>query len=311
MSKLRLVVSLPNQNHYQKEQAKAAQMQAEGLGAEVKILDANNDSVSQSQQLLEVLQSKSAPRPDAILVEPLTSTGLIRVAEAAVAAGVSWVLLNSHVDYIDRLRSQSKACVFAVTRDHVEIGRIQGRQFAALLPNGGTVLYVQGPNTSAAAVQRTTGMESVKPANINVRALRSQWTEQSAHEAVAAWLRLSTSKPEAIDLVGCQYDGIARGARKAFQEVLRGEDRDRWLALPFTGVDGLPDEGQVWVNRGELVATVVAPITTLVATDLLVNALRTGTQPSGLTLLELKSYPPLEALSALGAKRAAQKPTGA
>jgi len=74
MSKLRLVVSLPNQNHYQKEQAKAAQMQAEGLGAEVKILDANNDSVSQSQQLLEVLQSKSAPRPDAILVEPLTST---------------------------------------------------------------------------------------------------------------------------------------------------------------------------------------------------------------------------------------------
>jgi hypothetical protein len=81
--------------------------------------------------------------------------------------------------------------------------------------------------------------------------------------------------------------------------------------LPFTGVDGLPDEGQVWVNRGELVATVVAPVTTLVATDLLVNALRTGTQPSGLTLLELKSYPPLEALSALGAKRAAQKPTGA
>jgi ribose transport system substrate-binding protein len=311
MSKLRLVVSLPNQNHYQKEQAKAAQMRAEVLGADVKILDANNDSVSQSQQLLEVLQSKSAPRPDAIMVEPLTSTGLIKVAEAAVAAGVSWVLLNSHVDYIDRLRSQSKACVFAVTRDHVEIGRIQGRQFAALLPNGGTVLYVQGPNTSAAAVQRTTGMESVKPAHINIRALRSQWTEQSAHEAVAAWLRLSTSKPEAIDLVGCQYDGIARGARKAFQEVVKGEDRDRWLALPFTGVDGLPDEGQVWVNRGELVATVVAPITTLVATDLLVNALRTGAQPSGLTLLELKSYPPLETLSALGTKRVNQKTTGA
>jgi ribose transport system substrate-binding protein len=301
MKPLRLLVSLPNNNHYQKEQAKAAISRGHQLGAEVRVLDGDNNPVTQSQQVVEALQSHEA-RPDAILVEPLTSTALVKVAEAAVAAGVGWVLLNSHSDYLDRLRDRPKVPVFAVTRDHIEIGRIQGKQFAALLPAGGSVLYIQGPNNSAAAVQRTQGMESTRPANIAIRALRSQWTEESAHEAVQAWLRLSTSRAGSIDVVGCQYDGIAAGARKAFRE-LDSAERDRWLALPITGVDGLPDEGQVWVNHGELTATVVALTTTAVAVEMVVKALQTGVQPSPVTLVELKSYPPLEKL-AMKAKKA-------
>jgi len=195
MSRLRIIVSLPNQNHYQQAQAKAAQLKAGGLGGEVQVLDADNDAVNQSQQLLAVLQSSSTPLPTAILVEPLTSSGLGKVAAAAVAAGVAWVLLNSQADYLEQLRAKAKAAVFAVTRDHTEIGRIQGRQFAALLPGGGTVLYIQGPNTSAAATQRTRGAESVSPGNISLRPLRSQWTEESGRETVDAWLRLSTSRP--------------------------------------------------------------------------------------------------------------------
>jgi len=304
MKPLRLLVSLPNRNHYQLEQAKAATSRASQLGADARVLDADNNPVTQSQQIVEALQSRDG-RPDAILVEPLTSTALVKVAEAAVGSGVAWVLLNSDADYVQRLRSKPNVPVFVVTRDHVEIGRIQGRQFAALLPDGGSVLYMQGPNTSAAAVQRTQGMESTRPANITIRALRSQWTEQSAHEAVQSWLRLSTSRPGSIQVVGCQYDGIAAGARKAFREVASSEDRDKWLALPITGVDGLPDEGQVWVNRGELTATVVALTTTAVAVEMVVKALEKGVQPAPVTLVELKSYPPLEklALKALKTKK--------
>ena len=301
MKPLRLLVSLPNRNHYQQEQAKAAINRASQLGAEARVLDADNNPVTQSQQVVEALQGHEA-RPDAVLVEPLTSTALVKAAEAAVGAGVGWVLLNSHADYVDRLRSQPKVPVFAVTRDHIEIGRIQGRQFAALLPGGGVVLYIQGPNNSGAAVQRTQGMESNRPANIAIRSLRSQWTEESAYEAVQAWLRLSTSRPESIDVVGCQYDGIAAGARKAFRDLTSTEDFNRWLAVPVTGVDGLPDEGQVWVNRGELTATVVALTTTAVAVEMVVKALQTGVQPPPLTLVELKSYPALETL-ALKAKK--------
>ena len=174
MKKFHFVVSLPNQNTYHLEQAAAARETALQLGGEVEILHADNDAVTQSRQVLEIVQSRAQSKPDAILFEPLTTTGLVRAAEAAVGAGIGWVVLNSDVDYLEQLRGiNSKVPVFGVTRDHTEIGRIQGRQFAALLPNGGTVLYVQGPANNSAAVQRTAGLESTKPANIQIKALRS------------------------------------------------------------------------------------------------------------------------------------------
>jgi ribose transport system substrate-binding protein len=297
VKKLRFVVSLPNDNSYQHEQATSAKETALRLGAEVQVLHAGNDAVTQSQQVLDAIQSRSASPPDAILFEPLTSTGLVRAAEAAVAAGIGWVVLNSDTDYLNRLRSGSKVPVFSVTRDHTEIGRIQGRQFAALLPGGGTVLYVQGPANNSAAVQRTIGMESTKPANIQIKALRSHWEEISAHQAVSSWLRLATNRATSIGVVGCQYDGIAKGARRAFEELPDQTERERWLRLPFTGVDGLPTEGKAWVDQGILAATVVSLTTTQVALQMLVQAIGNGEQPPLRTLIDLASYPPLENLS--------------
>jgi ribose transport system substrate-binding protein len=264
----------------------------------VQILHADNDAVTQSQQLLEIVQSRAIPRPDAILFEPLTTTGLARVGEAAVKAGIGWVVLNSDVDYLERLRSSPRVPVFAVTRDHTEIGRIQGRQFSVLLPQGGSVLYIQGPATNSAAVQRTAGMESTKAPNIHVKTLRSNWEEAGAQDAVSAWLRLSTARAGSIGVVGCQYDGIAMGARKAFEGVSDRTEREHWLSLPFTGVDGLPREGKAWVDRGILAATVVAPTTTQIAIQMLVQAFEKGSQPPARTLIELASYPSLEELAA-------------
>lgn len=302
MNKLKFVVSLPNENSYQLEQAKAAREVAAELGVDVQICFADNDSVTQSQQLLEIMQS-ATDRPVAILFEPLTATALARVGEAAVAAGIGWVVLNCDVEYLPALRSRAQAPVFSVTRDHTEIGRIQGKQFAALLPGGGTVLYLQGPATNSAAVQRTIGMESTKPGNIKTKPLRSPWTEPGAYEAISAWLRLSTSRAGTVDVVGCQYDGIAMGARKAFQEHSESAERDQWLGLPFTGIDGLPKEGRAWVDQGSLTATVVSGITTRVALEIAAKAFQSGTQPPERTVIEASSYPSLEKLATIGRQR--------
>jgi ribose transport system substrate-binding protein len=302
MKRLKFVVSLPNENDYQREQAKAARETGARLGIEIRMFQADNDAVIQSQQLLEVVQSKTE-RPDAILFEPLTATALARVGEAAVAAGIAWVVLNCDVDYLPAMRSRANVPVFSVTRDHTDIGRIQGKQFAALLPGGGTLLYVQGPATSSAAAQRTNGMESTKPANVKLKTLRSSWTEQGAHEAVSSWLRLSTSRANSIDLIGCQYDGIAMGARKAFEEHQDQDERDQWLRRPFTGIDGLPTEGQAWVDQGLLTATVIAGITTRMGVELLSAALKSGAHPPERTVIEAQSYPSLENLAEIGKMR--------
>ena len=158
------------------------------------------------------------------------------------------------------------------------------------------MLYIQGPANNSAAMQRTVGMESTKPSNIQIKALRSNWEEATAHQAVSSWLRLSTNRATAIGVVGCQYDGIAKGARKAFEE-LAGAERERWMSVPFTGVDGLPTEGKAWVDQGLLAATVVSLTTTQVAIQMLADALQKGTQPQLRTLIELSSYQPLESLS--------------
>ena len=52
---------------------------------------------------------------------------------------------------------------------------------------------------------------------------------------------------------------MAIGARAAFEELDSEIDRDRWLKLPFTGVDGLPKTGQAWVKAGTLSATIFVP----------------------------------------------------
>ena len=292
----RIVVSLTtNDNDYQIEQAKSAEEAARRYGAEVRIVYADNDAINQSTQLLKEIQSPLQVRPDAVVFEPVGGTALPQVARAAATAGIGWVVLNREAGYIADLRRESKAPIFAVSSDHLEIGRIQGRQFAALLPKGGSVLYVQGPSENSAAKDRTAGMMETRPANIQVTALKGQWTEESALRAVRSWLKLTTSQRAVIDLVAAQDDSMAVGARKAFQE-LPELDRDRWLKLPFIGCDGLPKTGQAWVRSGLLAATIFVPPNTGLAVEMLVQAILQGRPQPERAVTEPSSIPPLQEL---------------
>jgi ribose transport system substrate-binding protein len=306
MKKLNFLVSLTtNDNDYQIEQAASAEESARRLGADLRIIYAENDAITQSQQLLRIIQSASpGTRPDAIIFEPAGSTGLPQVARAAASAGIGWVILNREAEYISELRSAHRAPVFSITSDHREIGRIQGRQAGALLPHGGSILYIQGPSGSDAAQQRTEGLQEAKPKNVQARMLRAQWTEASSHQAVSAWLRLSTSRELVMDAIVAQDDSMAMGARKALQEISDLHQRDRWLSLPFTGCDGMPKTGQTWVRNGSLAATVIVPPNTGLALEMLVKTIHTGVLPAERTFTDVRSYPPLSDLAPQPKKRA-------
>jgi len=295
--KLRILVSLTtNDNDYQIEQAQSAEQAAKRLGVAVEIAQADNDAITQSTQILKAVQSEPAIRPDGIVFEPVGGTALPQVARAAAAAGIGWAVLNRDASYIPELRKIANTPIFNVSSDHVEIGRIQGRQFAALLPRGGSVLYVQGPSENSAAKERTAGMQETKPASIQVILLKAQWTEESSLRAVRSWLKLTTSQKSLIDLIGAQDDSMAMGARKAFQELINEADRERWLKLPFTGCDGLPNTGQAWVRSGILAATVFVPPNTGQALEMLVQALQQKKQVPERVLIPPRSIPSLDAL---------------
>ncbi len=298
MQKLRFVASLTtNDNDYQMEQAAAAQEAAKRLNVELEILYAENDAILQSQQLLKIIQSNSGSHPDGIIFEPVGGTALPQVAKAAAVAGIGWVVLNREVDYLSELRRAYKVPVFAVTSDHEEIGRLQGKQLAALLPNGGSVLLIQGPSESLAAKQRTTGMYETKPIGVQVKLMKGNWTEASAYKAVSSWLKLSTSQQTPIDVIAAQNDAMALGARKAFQELGDSVARDRFLAAPYLGIDGVSKTGQSWLRRGLLNATIVVPANTDQALDMLVHAVQSGTIPPEKTLTVPRSMPIVEELA--------------
>jgi ribose transport system substrate-binding protein len=307
MAKFKFFLSIPtDDNDYQQEQAAAARETAQRLGFDLEVVHANNDAIKQSDQILKVIQAPPDNRPHAILFEPLGATALPQVARAASAAGIGWVVLNRFAEYLPELRRASRAPAFSVSSDHVEIGRIQGLQFAALLPQGGSILYVQGPSENSAAKERTTGMQQTKPPNIRVNMLKGQWTEESAYKAVLSWMRLPTSAKQALDLVGAQDDSMAMGARKAMQETPDAGVREKWLQLPFTGCDGLLNGGQKAVRSGTLAATVIVPPNTQPALEMLVAALEQGKSPLEQVLTVPSSFPSLADLMHQGTKKKAK-----
>jgi ribose transport system substrate-binding protein len=290
MNKLTVVVALTTRdNDYQAEQASSASEAASRLGVKIDVIYADNDAVNQSQQLVKIIQDRTQ-RLDAILVEPV-GTPMPQVAKAAVAAGIGWGILNREAEYIPELRRTSQVPVFAVSPDQEEVGRIQGKQMAALTAEG-NILYIEGPSSSSAANLRTKGMLSTKPAQVEVKMLKGDWSERSAHHAVTSWLSLSTSKQLNIRAVVCQNDAMAIGARKVLGGLTAGE-REKWRAIPFTGCDGVTQTGQEWVRTGQLRATVVIPPMAGLALEMLAKAVSTGSLPAERTLCASRSFPDL------------------
>lgn len=299
MKKLRFLLSLTTKdNDFQLEQAASAQQAARQLGADLEILYADNDSITQSTQLLKVIQSAPESLPSAIVFEPVGGTAFPQVARAATTAGIGWAVLNREAEYVSELRKASRVPVFSLSSDHREIGKIQGQQFCALLPKGGSILYIQGPSENSAAKDRAIGMQMALRSDIQVTALRGQWTEESAYKSVTSWLKLNIAHKVSIHLIGAQNDAMAMGARMAFQDVGEESERAEWLRLPFTGVDGLPKTGQSWVRTGSLTATVIVPPNAGQAITMLAPAIQGNSTVPERSFTVAVSFPTLEKLAA-------------
>lgn len=297
MKKFKCIYSIPGDNLYLREQTSAAQACAGRLGMDLQVVAADMDPILQSQQLLAYVQGPESERPDAIFIEPVNATGLPRVAEAAVGAGISWVVSNAQVDYMTKLRRHAKAPVYLISQDHVEIGRLQGRQLAALLPHGGSVLYLRGPAMSSIASRRFEGLERGKPSNVEIKSIKVQGsTADNAATAVAAWLALSTVHAAATDLIVSQNADFIFGARKAFESKTAESERARWLSIPCLGA-GVASQIKPLVDNGTLRAAAITSLTMERAFDMLAQAVKQKSLPPENTFVEAYSYPSFDDLA--------------
>jgi ribose transport system substrate-binding protein len=159
---------------------------------------------------------------------------------------------------------------------------------------------VGGPPTNLQKQPRA-GVQETMPGNIELQAVRGKWTEESGAHAMEVRLKIKGSRPPDVGVIGCQNDAMAMGARRAVEALPAGTQRDLWLQLPFIGCDGVPTSGQLWVQKGSLAATIVAPPLAGRAMDLVLSAITSGRPMTEHTLVGPTSYPAVDQLSRTGA----------
>lgn len=296
MKKLRFLVALrKRESSYQRQNATAVEKAAVRLGVELETVFATGDAIAQSEQLLKVIQSSNL-RPDAILCAPIGST-MMQVARAAAAAGIGWAILSREVPYIEELRRSTSAPMFSVRIDHKQVGQIQAKQIAALLPQGGMALCLLGPTGHPNTEERFNSFMAAKPSNIQVKTVTADWTRAGAHKAMTRWLQLRTYRDAPVNLIAAQNDEMAIGARQALRNAAPTAEAGSWMSLPYLGSVCCPDTGPEWIRQGLLTASIFNPSTADVALELMVQAIQSKKQPPERTLLDPTSYPQIEKLA--------------
>lgn len=294
----KVVVSLiTDQNDFQVEQAEDARRTAAELGLDIEVVFAEGNAVFQINQLFRFIHAPADRRPVALIVEPVSDAGMKRAAQNAVKAGIGWILLNRSAPHVAELnREFPKLPISSVRIDQHEVGRIQAEQYRRLLPSGGRVLYVEGPPETTVAKERREGMlGGIEGAGFDVTTIDADWTSAGAEKAFHAWWRFQSGGATRVGLVASQNDAMAMGIARATRDNPGGA-KPGWEETLFTGVDGLPNSGRTWVDRGRLTATVIGPSNAGPALRL-VSSFLTGGGPAPVELVQTPlSYPALDRL---------------
>ena len=226
---------------------------------------------------------------------PIHDKSLERVARDAARQGIGWVCLNRGADSIGAIGKEFPGVpIFGIAPDQKEIGRIQGQQFKTLLPRGGKVLCVQGSaSNNSSQIKLAGAQEALAGSNVEIaQVIDGNWTAEFAEMMVGRWLRTVMTHESQVNLIGCQNDHMAVGAKKAARSVAAHLKQPEIANIPVTGVDAVPAFGQRLVAQGELLASVVMPSTAKAAVERISRILNGGQILQGMISLAPSSFPP-------------------
>jgi ribose transport system substrate-binding protein len=181
----------------------------------------------------------------ALLISPKESAGLTGVVEKAVDAKIPVFVLDRNVN-TDRYTQ-------FVGGDNKLIGQAAGRYAVQILGGPGkakgNVVEIWGGLGTQPAHDRHNGFHEFTDKEPGIKNLLNRqsgdWKQDQAYNIMATALRNN----EAIDLVYGHNDPMAYGA------FLAAKDVGREKQIKFVGIDALPNEGVMWVHKGELTAT--------------------------------------------------------
>jgi hypothetical protein len=273
---------------YQQLQEKDALAQARAAGYEIEVVWATS-----FDQYGAVRKRLAASAVDAVVAEPgsLATAGLIL---KNLQGRTGLVLLNawdaSFEPYLAGWGDGLPAGT--ISQPQQEIGQIQGRQVAAVVPQAANVLVVTGPSLSSAAHERLEGLRSTIRPDVTLHtAAAGSWGETDGILAFNSWYGVFKSRREEISAIAGQTDDLAFGAGKGGAAVANLEHARMFGRASLFGVGGCPGYGKEKVDAGTLKASVTVRPNAGLALALLKRFWTTGEALPTRTTSEAVPYP--------------------
>jgi ribose transport system substrate-binding protein len=206
---------------------------------EVIFKDAQNDTLKQRSQMEEFVSAGV----DVILISPKEAVPLTPVVADAYDKGIPVIVLDR------RILADKYTCFIGA--DNEKIGKAAGEWIVERLNGKGNVVELKGLMTSTPGQDRHKGFrEGIKDSDIEIIfEADMKWLEPNARQEMESAL----ARFDNIDIVYSHNDPGAHGAYLAAKAV------DREDEIEFVGIDGLPQEGQIYVKQEILAASFEYP----------------------------------------------------
>lgn len=216
--------------------------------------DAQNDTLKQRAHVEEFVGSKV----NLLIISPKEAAPLTAPVAEAFRQGIPVIVLDRRV-----LGTEYTTFIGA---DNKLIGLAAGRWIAGKLANKGKIVELKGLMTSTPGQDRHRGfLEGIKGSGLEVVfEADMKWLESNARKEMESALAVHRR----IDLVYAHNDPGAHGAYLAAKAVGREKE------MLFVGIDGLPQEGQIYVRQGILAASFEYPTGGREAVDTALRILR-------------------------------------
>ncbi|WP_026552754.1 substrate-binding domain-containing protein [Arthrobacter sp. H20] len=229
-----LAVSTLN-NPFFVELRDGAQEAADAAGIELDVVDAQNDSATQTNQLATAATSGT----DAVLINPVDSDA----AAASVAP-----LIDADIPVVAVDRTVNGADVQSlVSSDNVAGGRQAADELAAAMGEEGEVIVLQGVAGTSASRDRGAGFEEGLAAYPNITVVAMQTANFDRAEALNVATNLLQSNPDVTGIFA-ENDEMALGVIQALGDRA-GDD------VSVVGFDGTED-GLAAIEAGTMTATI-------------------------------------------------------
>jgi ribose transport system substrate-binding protein len=233
---------------------------------EIRIIfkDAQNDNLRQSAHVGEFIRQ----RVNLLIISPKEAAPLTKPVADAYRAGIPVIVLDR------RVIGNDYTCFIGA--DNKKIGRAAGKWIAGFLKGKGTIVELKGLMTSTPGQDRHSGFrEGIAGTNISVIfEADMKWLEPASRKEMESAL----ARFPAIDLVYAHNDPGAHGAYLA----AKAAGRERQIA--FVGIDGLPQEGLMYVRQGVLAASFEYPTGGREAIETALKILNGKSVPKEITL---------------------------